>query len=143
MTLQLVDMIEEHVRALDAQIEQSDLSIEERISVAMAQAGYGPSWAAVDGERVLAVGGLCITWPTRAVCWAGLARDLGAQMVPLTRAVRRLMDAQPFTRFEMYVDARSSNAQRWARMLGFRNETPEPMRAFLPDGSAAYLYART
>jgi hypothetical protein len=27
-------------------------------------------------------------------------------------------------------------------MLGFRLETPEPMRAYRPDGRACFLYAR-
>lgn len=141
--IRIVSLTDDHIQALDLQDEQRRFAPDEMMAIAQAQAGYGPSWAAVDGDYVLAIGGMCVCWPTRAVCWAGLSRHVGRRMVALTRVVRALMDAQPFTRLEMYVAAESANGCRWARLLGFTNETPTPMRAFLPDGSAAYLYART
>lgn len=141
--IRLVEMTDAHARKIDLQPEQADLSIEERMALATAQASYGPAWAALAGTDVIAVGGMCVSWPTRAICWSGLSRHAGPHMLSLTRAVRALIDAQPFARVEMFVDARSAAAQRWASLLGFRNETPVPMRAFLPDGGAAYLYART
>ena len=141
--IHVVDMLGAHVAALELQDEQNPLTLSERMELAAAPAGYGPAWSAMAGDQVIAVGGMCVSWPTRAICWSGLSRHAGPHMLALTRAVRALMDAQPFTRIEMFVDARSAAAQRWAQLLGFTNETPQPMRAFLPDGGAAYLYART
>jgi hypothetical protein len=42
----------------------------------------------------------------------------------------------------MYAEAGNPRAERWAVLLGFHLETPEPMRAFLPDGKDAMLYAK-
>lgn len=142
--IELVPMTDAHVRDYVPQPEEAHLTLDERMQIAMAQAGYGPSWAAVRSDgQVVAIGGICDSWAGRGICWAGLSAMAGASMLALTRAVRRTHDALGYRRLEMFVDARSDAAQRWARLLGFHNETPTPMRAFLPDGSAAYLYART
>ena len=42
----------------------------------------------------------------------------------------------------MAVDAAFPQAIRWACMLGFTCETPEPMRRYTPDGRDAYLFSR-
>lgn len=136
-------MTEAHVAALEPQDEQADLTLEERMHVATSQAGYGPSWAALDeAGQVLAIGGMCESWPGRAICWSGLSRHIGPRLLAVTRELRRVMDAQPYQRLETFADAGSEVAQRWARLLGFELETPTPMRRFLPDGRAAYLYGR-
>jgi hypothetical protein len=43
----------------------------------------------------------------------------------------------------MAVDAGFGAGCRWAELLGFSLETPEPMKKYLPNGRDAYLYART
>jgi hypothetical protein len=42
----------------------------------------------------------------------------------------------------MAVDANFAQGRRWAELLGFNCETPQPMRHYLPNGHDAYLYAR-
>lgn len=102
----------------------------------------GMGWAAlVDGEPV-ACAGLVEVWEGRAYAWAILSDNAGPYMLPLTREIRSKLDAAPFRRIEMAVDADFDAGARWAEMLGFRCETPAPMAAYLPNGRAAYLYAR-
>jgi hypothetical protein len=131
-----------HVAALDPQDAQAHLSAEERLQVSLAQAAHGPSFAALAGELVVAVGGVYTVWPTRGIGWAGLSRHAGPHMLALTRAVRDWYEALGYLRVEMYAAADHPEAVRWARLLGFHNETPIPMRAFLPEGTDAYLFAR-
>lgn len=129
-----------HVAALDVQDAQAN--VEDRMSLAMAQAGYGPSWAALAGDLVVAVGGICDSWPGRGIGWSGLSRHAGPHMVALTRAIRRLHESLDYRRIEMFVAVDHPEALRWARLLQFHNDTPTPMQGFLPDGGAAYLFAR-
>ena len=102
----------------------------------------GGGWAFLDGDDVLAAYGLATKWPGVAYAWALLSADAGRHMVALTRAIRAELDAAEFGRVEMAVDAGFPEAVRFARVLGFRCETPEPMQRYFPNGHAAYLYAR-
>ena len=103
-------------------------------------AEFGHAWTLmVDGVPV-ACAGLVSMWEGRAYAWALLAKD--APMLTLTREIRSHLARAGFARVEMAVDAGFVAAQRWAEMLGFTLETPEPMRKFLPNGRSAYLYAR-
>lgn len=82
-------------------------------------------------------------WRGRAYAWALLAEDAGPHLLALTREIRSLISKTPFARIEMAVDADFPEARRWAVMLGFKLETPEPMAHYFTSGRAAYLYART
>ena len=90
----------------------------------------------------MACAGLVEVWEGRAYAWAILSDNAGPYMLPLTREIRSKLAAAPFRRIEMAVDADFDAGARWAEMLGFRCETPAPMAAYLPNGRAAYLYAR-
>jgi hypothetical protein len=63
-------------------------------------------------------------------------------MLALTREMRSGFIRTPFARIEMAVDANFAQGRRWAELLGFNCETPQPMRHYLPNGHDAYLYAR-
>jgi RimJ/RimL family protein N-acetyltransferase len=63
--------------------------------------------------------------------------------VPITRAVSKYLKDSPWHRVEAYVEPAFDEAIRWAEMLGFVRETPEPMKNFLPDRSPQYMYAYT
>lgn len=140
--IQIVPLLEQHVRDLTPQPMQSRESIEERVEFAMTYAQGGSAFAALSPDGVICVGGTCEIWPGRAIAWSLVAADAGRYMVALTRAVRRVLDAGGYKRLEMCVDAEHAAGCRWARMLGFELETPAPMRAFTPTGRAAYLYGR-
>lgn len=96
--------------------------------------------ATVDG-RVVAVIGLVQLWPGRRYVWAYLSRDSGPHMLALTRRVRRWLRYHGSGRLEAAVDPEFAAANRWARLLGFRCETPEGMREYVP-GKDFLLYAR-
>lgn len=102
----------------------------------------GQSWTALYGARPVACGGLVEQWSGRAYAWSLLTREAGPHLLSLTREIRSLLDAAPFARIEMAVDADFKAGHRWAKLLGFECETPEPMQKFFPNGRAANLYAR-
>lgn len=103
---------------------------------------YGQAWTAeVDGAPICCAG-LMPVWDGRAYAWALLSKNSGKYMVPLTRAIRSRLSVAGFRRVEMAVDSTFGAGCRWAGLLGFRLETPFPMRAYLPNGRDAYLYAR-
>jgi len=104
---------------------------------------YGRAWTAMADGAPVACGGLVEVWTGRAYAWALLSESAGPHMLALTRAIRSGLAQSPFRRVEMAVDAGFDAGRRWAELLGFRLETPEPMRAFLPNGRDAYLFART
>lgn len=135
-------MIEQHVRDLTPQSEQSFESITERVEFAMDYAAAGPAFAVIAPCGVIGLGGTAQVWPGRGIAWSLVSESAGPYMVALTRVVRRVLDASGCKRLEMCVDAEHPAAARWAVLLGFELETPKPMRAFTPAGRAAYLYGR-
>jgi hypothetical protein len=46
-------------------------------------------------------------------------------------------------RVEAYVHADFTASRKWLRFLGFKNETPEGMKNWGPEGETFYLMART
>jgi hypothetical protein len=142
-SLLIVPLQEHHVRALTPQQAQAGQSEAERVHDAMALAQSGSGWALVCEEGVAAIAGVQAQWGGRGVAWCLLSDLAGAHMVPLTRAVRRYLDGLDYARIEMYVDAQFAEGCRWARLLGFKNETPEGMPRFLPNGNTAFMYGRT
>lgn len=139
-------LTEAHARALVPQPAQAaELDDAARVALILAQAQAGPSVAMLGpGGAVLCVGGVITDpgWPHRGIAWAVLAAGAGPYMRPLTREVRVWLDGRRLRRLEMYVDAQFTQGARWARMLGFKLETPLPMRHFLPNGNGAYLFGR-
>lgn len=140
----VVPMNEAHVRAIRPQqaqsVEASD--VERRVREATALAATGAAWAAIDDGGVLALAGVSSLWEGRGMAWCLLSDHAATRMVSLTRGIGRYLDGVKCRRLEMYVDAGFVAGRRWAEMLGFRNETPEGMKGFMPNGNNAYLYAR-
>lgn len=102
----------------------------------------GPCYTAIDGDRIVACAGLVNVWENRAHAWALIAHDAGRNFVAMFRAMQRFLDLQDTRRIEATVDAGFEQGHRMIRMLGFTLETPEPMRAYTPDGRDCHLYAR-
>lgn len=94
-----------------------------------------------DGEILICAGALEL-WEGRALCWALLSAHAGPHMLEITRAVKRYLRIAPFHRLEVYVDSCFGPALRWAHMLGFQLETPQPMRGFLARDRNAYMFSR-
>lgn len=101
------------------------------------------SWTGRIDGRVVFCAGVIPLWPGRSQVWAVIASDIGSMgMLRLTRAVRRFLTLQQEIRIEATVVADFGAGHRWMDILGFKRETPEPMRGYLPDGRDAVLYAR-
>lgn len=102
----------------------------------------GPAHTAMRGSKVLACIGLMHQWEGRASAWAIMAENIGgADYLAIHRAVKRFMKLIGYRRIDATVAANFPNAIRWAEMLGFKRETPEPMLNYAPDGSAHYMYS--
>src|SRR5437879_5110607 len=82
----------------------------------------GPAWTVLDGDRVLALGGILDRGSGRGECWGWLANNLGAKMISVHRAGMRYITGASFRRLEMYVHERHWQGIRLAVRLGFRVE---------------------
>lgn len=102
----------------------------------------GEAYTVLDRDEVLACFGLIRLFPGRGLAWSVLSQDAGRRMISITRTIRCLLDATPCVRVEMAVADGFRAGERWAELLGFECETPTPLRAYLPGGTDARLYAR-
>ncbi len=102
----------------------------------------GPAFTALAGARVLACGGIREEWAGRGTAWALLSGRVGAQMVVLHRAARRVLALGRFRRVEAAVVDGYAPGCRWLDLLGFRLEVPRALN-YMPDGKSARLYVWT
>lgn len=113
----------------------------------LARLGSG-AWSAwrIRDSVLLGVGAIVPLWPGRAAAVALVGDRIDRRDWPeITRTVRRVLDAahaNGHRRLEASVAVDFPAAARWADALGFTRETAAPMRAYGPDGSDHYLYAR-
>lgn len=101
-----------------------------------------PSYSAVSDGKVISCGGVVPTGVYRQVAWSLMGTDSGKYLTALTRAVRRFLDLNECKRTETHVRSDFEAGHRWAKMLGFINETPDGMRGWGDDGYDYCLYAR-
>lgn len=94
----------------------------------------------VDGQVVFCAGAIP-QWATRHVTWAVLSQERsGAHMLWITRELRRILDGIP-GRTELSVRADFTQGNQWAKLLGFRMETPR-LERFGFDGEDHVGYVR-
>lgn len=74
--------------------------------------------------------------------WALLSRDSGPHMIAITRLANKQLSKTRKPRIETAIRSDFVNGLRWAKMLNFKCETPEPMKNYGDDGYDYYLYAR-
>lgn len=133
-----------HLAALNLQPAQAYmLPYIERADYTVALESSGPAYSALADGRIIACAGVAEIWPGRGAAWALLANSGPCHFGTVHRAVCRFLDGCGIRRVEAYVDPEFDAARRWMRLLGFRLETPDPMRAFGDDGRDMLLYART
>lgn len=134
---------EDAMRIRPAQQPQAPiLPAGDRVAQLMHKALGEDVWTFKTGDTLLAIGGLGFPSEGRMIAWILLDEGCGRWLLPLTRFLRVFIDEYHSPRVEMHVCAGFKAGETWARLLGFSNETPSPMRRFFPDGSDAYLYAR-
>lgn len=93
------------------------------------------------GVTCLGAAGLIHITPYRAMAWAILSDRAGSDMLGITRKVRRVLSAAPYRRVELTVVDGFAEGHRFAKLLGAKRETPEPMRFFGADGEDEVMYA--
>lgn len=105
----------------------------------------GLAFTGVLDGRVLGCAGILPQTQWRAIAWALLGGDIPPRCWPaIHRLVLRVIDEahlRGYQRIEATIDPDFDAAIRWARMLGFRDETPGGMGGWGPDGKAHHLYA--
>ena len=105
----------------------------------------GPAaYAVLDGETLVAAGGLILHWQGRAEAWSLVSRYARPrQLVRAVRMTRVVLDEvqrdSAFRRIEMVVRCEAF-ARSFAAALGFAEEAR--LKAWDPLGRDAYLFAR-
>jgi hypothetical protein len=146
MGFAIVPFAPEHLARIELQAEQAGLSEARamlgRIGAQLAVPGLALSL--IDGERVLGAAGIWPQWPGRAIAWAVLGNQIPrrnwAQAVAVARRGLNQAHAAGHRRIEISIRDGFANGHRLARILEFRPEGL--MRAYSPDGSDHWLYAR-
>jgi hypothetical protein len=133
--IEVVEFDPAHVAAMDVQQAQ-------RIDCNALAEPFGMAYTAMMEGTPIASAGVVEVWPGRGYAWAILGQNCGRAFVAVHRAVLRGISLCGLRRIEMAVAADFPEGRRWAEMLGFQLETPQPMRAYLQDGRDAYLYSR-
>lgn len=136
--IEVVEFEPEHLDMLDIQ-EAQRIPEQDRRSF---MGPYGDSWTVMLDGHPIACGGFVKIWHERAAAWSLLGKEAKDHLLFITRAVRRGMDTSGYRRVEISVQAGFDEGMHWARMLGFTLETPEPAKAYLPNGADAYLFSR-
>ncbi len=93
------------------------------------------------GDTIIASFGYMEIWQGRRLIWAVMGVETSKHMRELTAIAKRMLKQYYYRRSEIYVDATFPQGFRWAKMLGFTLETPEPMKGFFPQGGDAYLFS--
>ncbi len=100
----------------------------------------GPSFAMVCDRDVWGCAGVWELEPHRATAWALVHEEIGTRFFQFHKAVLSFLDGCKYQRVEMATDDGFGQAERWAKMLGFKWEGC--MQKYFPDGSLGNLYAR-
>lgn len=141
--MRIVAFRPEHVRALELQDAQQYFSgLVSGVEYGLALAQTGHAFTAMDGDRVIGCSGCVECWDNRAMAWALISKDAGRHMVGIHKAVAGFLAGAKWRRIEATVDVGFEAGMRWMAMLGFKQETPEPMRGYRPDGGDCYLFSR-
>lgn len=132
-----------HILRLDdiqsEQAEDAVAAVSQIDATSLAEVGY--AWTGWVGADVVGCAGFSPVWPGRSAVWALLTNKAGPHMGPITRFVRGQIDAHPDRRIEATVLHGFEAGQRWMKLLGFRNETPDGMECYDPAGRTLALYS--
>lgn len=100
------------------------------------------AYSIVYEGKVYAIAGCCKVYDHLGMVWALLSKDT-SNLYGVTKEIRKWLDSQDIPRMETAVRRDFEKGHRWARLLGFVNETPETgMKKFGLNGETCDLYAR-
>jgi hypothetical protein len=73
--------------------------------------------------------------------WALLSADSGPYMTAITRRAKSIFGRYTESRIETHVRTDFIIGQKWVKMLGFKNETPDGMKKWGEDGFDYFMYS--
>jgi hypothetical protein len=128
-----------YIRVQEAQrIEQGHMVNTDYAEIATSHIALS-AWV---GNTCVGAAGIVLIYPHRAVAWALIGEDIGAALVPVTRKVRNFISIDLTPRIEMTVAADFKAGHVWAKLIGMKLETPEPLRKHGARGEDEMIYAR-
>ncbi len=139
----VVPFIESHIHGFNLQKDQLFMNrylLDPEYVRFMAESGFAYT-GIVDGVPV-AISGMFLVHPHIGNAWALLSDRAYQHLLPITKAIKQFLEGQNIKRIEVAVKHDFKEGHRWAKMLGFENETPNGMRAYGIDGETYDLYAR-
>jgi hypothetical protein len=130
-----------HYEWLTSRVAAADVGLGVELSgEVLAQLEAQNSWTgAIDGVPIVCAGTM-LQWPGRHAAWAYLGDDTAPHMLWITKETLARLDAVK-GRIEATVRCDFSAGHRWAKMLGFKVETPL-MERFGPGGEDHTGYVR-
>lgn len=102
----------------------------------------GYAYACIANGEVCAIAGLLQVAHNRLQAWALMPENSNKHMLPITRQIMEFFKGLKGVRVETPVLREFKEGHRWARMLGFKNETPDGMAGYGLGGETYDLYAR-
>lgn len=140
----LAPMSEELARSLGQQQDVAGQPLASPAQTALDQSATWPVWAILDGQQVVGAVAAVEVWEdsSKVAILAVFAANARGHALALTRELRRALAGMEYARMETYVDAKQSAASRWARLLGFELEFPDPLPGLLTNGNDAFMFVR-
>lgn len=140
----IVDFHEMHLDYLDLQEKQKFFSalIQDKLyGVDLKE--MGQVWSLIDENNLKCIGcgGIINVGFGRGIAWSLLSKDSAKYMTRITKAVILQLNNVDYNRIEITAEDGFEEAHRWAKMLGFKLETPDGMENYC-NGKKHYLYAR-
>lgn len=104
----------------------------------------GNAWILEDENGPICAFGGAFLWPGNCEIWFNLIRK--AHPITIIRTVRRYLEEQSkrlnVRRVQATSRCDSIMNNKFLKSFGLKNETPDGMAEYNPDGSDAYMYAR-
>ena len=103
----------------------------------------GEAWTGLVDGNVKVIAGVFKAHEHIGVVWALIGKDGNKYMPSITKNVLKWLDKNNTPRLETAVRRDFNEGHRWAKIMGFENETPEKgMKNYGSDGETYDLYAR-
>lgn len=129
-----------HLGILELQVAQQNAPLEEGHGDMLEKAGN--AWSMIDESGICIISaGIIDMGFSRGQGWALVSKQAAPHLARITKEIRKRIDTFNFNRIEIVVNRDFKEGHRWAKMLGFKCETPEGMEEFMPNINC-YLYRR-
>lgn len=138
--IEIVPYKAEHIQAIEPTSDASHYKALTTSAIARTLEGPFAKTALLDG-RPIACAGLANRWYESWIAWAYLSKDTAPHMLPITRAIRKMLPDLPKGRIEAATPMDYQAGRRWLELLGFNLETPFGMAHYTPDGRRFGLYS--